>query len=78
MRNILSLKPGTPILGAEIRAWFNYNFENKTSHFKEAKAMKRRFENLKDERFYKIILAWESSSCGHMVYHKPLIQKVIF
>ena len=78
MRNILSLKPGTPIQGIEIRNWFNYQIQNKTSHFKEAKAMKKRFENLKDERFYKIILAWETSGCGSMVYHKPLIQKVIF
>ena len=76
MKNILSFAPGTPILGADIRAWFNYHTENKTSHSREAKAMKHRFDNLNDDRYYKIILSWESCGCGHIVYHKPLIQKV--
>ena len=78
MRNILSLKPGTPILGKEIRNWFNYHSENETSHSKIARGMKKRFENLRDERYYKIFLVWETAGCGDMVHHKPLIRKSQF
>ena len=54
MKNILSFKPGTPILGREIREWFNYHSENQTSHYKAAKYIKKRFFNIKNDRFYTV------------------------
>ena len=76
IKNILSFLPGTPILGSEIRAWFNYHSENLTSHSKEARFMKKRFDNLNDNYYYRVILAYENSGCGNIVKHKPLIVKV--
>lgn len=75
MKNILSFKPGTQFLGSEIREWFNYHSENKTSHSKMALFMKQHFDNIHDERYYTIILSYSGTGCGEVIRKKPLLYK---
>ena len=75
MKNILSFLPGTPILGSDIRIWFEFHTKNKTSHTREATFMKNHYNNINDNNYYQIVLSHESSGCGEVVRHKPLIKK---
>ena len=52
MRNILSLKPGTPILGSEIREWCEYHSSKSTSHSKIAKYLREKFPDIQDRVYY--------------------------
>ena len=73
MRNILSLKPGTPILGSEIIDWCEYNIENNTSRAKVAKHLKNKFPNIQKDVYYSINLAPNTSGCGQKARYKPII-----
>ena len=77
MKNILSYKENTPILGKDMKDWIQYNFENKTSHYREAKFMSKYLETLNDNEYYTIMLSYEGTSCGSRIRHRPLIVKQI-
>lgn len=73
MKNILSYKANTPILGKDIKEWIRYSIENKTSHYREAKFMSRYLGSILDNEYYNILLSYEGTSCGTKVTHKPLV-----
>ena len=76
MRNILSLKPGTPILGSEIREWCEYNISKNTSHAKIAKRISDKFSNIQDDLYYELNLAPSTSGCGQRAKHKPILIRI--
>lgn len=51
MTNILSYKPGTVLLGREIRTWIRYQISHQTSHYKEAVQMQK-YLNIQDNKEY--------------------------
>lgn len=53
MRNILSLKHGTPLSGKEIKAWIQYHIKNNTSYYREAIHMEK-YLNIDDNKTYSI------------------------
>lgn len=75
MKNILSYKENTPILGKDIKDWIVYNIENKTSHYSEAKYMARYLSTIADNEYYIIQLSYSGTACGSRVRHKPLVVK---
>lgn len=76
MKNILSFKPGTKILGSEIREWFEYHSNHRTPRSKMALFMKKHFENINNERYYVISFSYSGTECGKIVRKKPLLFKV--
>ncbi|MNV44000.1 hypothetical protein D3C71_1357400 [compost metagenome] len=65
MKNILSFKEGTPILGSEIKEWIVFNTTNKTSHSKTAKGLLK-YLSISDSKLYKINLHPHGTGCGEI------------
>jgi hypothetical protein len=54
MRNILSYAPDTAFSGQEILDWANYQVENKTGHFRNARLILHYYKNLRAETLYTV------------------------
>ncbi|MNB84572.1 hypothetical protein D3C81_804340 [compost metagenome] len=65
MKNILSFKEGTPILGKEVKEWILFNTNNKTSHSKVARGFLK-YLNISDSKFYKVNLHPSGTGCGEI------------
>ena len=74
MVNILSVT-NKPLLGKEIKEWILFHQDNETEYTKMAKRMAR-FENISDDKLYKIVLRPSGTGCGEIKRYHPIIVNV--
>lgn len=74
MVNILSVT-NKPVLGKEIKEWILFHQKNKTEYTKIAKRMVR-FENISDEKLYRIVLRPSGTGCGEVQRYHPIVVNI--
>ena len=76
MKNILSFKPGTKILGRDILDWANFQVKHHTSHYKHGKRILHCFSNIRPDQMYFVKTQYETGGCGE-IRHEPQVIRAI-